>query len=91
MSIVRTSSPTSAQSLKTYKPIDHLAARYGAKGVENFVSATKTEIQMLTLALCKYKIQDLGSEDLGTLDKELAEMFNIELRIFNIKTNDQNI
>ncbi|MGC8948078.1 MAG: glutamate synthase-related protein [Thermoprotei archaeon] len=55
-----------------------IAARYGIKGVENFVNATKTEIQMLISALGKYKLQDLSNEDLGTLDKELAEMFDIE-------------
>lgn len=55
-----------------------IAAQYGTKGIENFVNAIKTEIQMLISALGKYKIQDLGKEDLGALDKEIAEMFNIE-------------
>jgi isopentenyl diphosphate isomerase/L-lactate dehydrogenase-like FMN-dependent dehydrogenase len=55
-----------------------IAAQYGANGVKNFIDAIKIEIQMLVSALGKYELQDLGTEDIGALDKELAEMFSIE-------------
>ncbi len=55
-----------------------IAAQYGSNGVRNFINAIKIEIQMLVSALGKYRLQDLGIEDIGALDKELAEMFGIE-------------
>ncbi len=48
-----------------------------ADGIVNFVKAIKVEVQMLASALGKYSIRELSKEDLGALDKALAEMFGI--------------
>ena len=50
----------------------------GAEGVVNFVEALKVEVQMLTSALDKYSLGELSKEDVGALDREVAEMFGIE-------------
>ncbi len=49
----------------------------GAEGVINFVEAIKTEVQMLTSALDKYSLKDLSHEDLGALDKDIAEALGL--------------
>jgi len=49
-----------------------------AMGIVNFVEAIKTEVQMLASALGKYSLKELSKDDLGALDKRVAEMFNIK-------------
>ena len=49
----------------------------GAKGVRNFLEATETEIRMLVSALGKYSLADLGREDVGALDRDLADAMNV--------------
>jgi len=49
----------------------------GAKGVQNFLEATAVEMRMLISALGKYKVDDVGREDLGSLDRHLADALNV--------------
>ncbi len=50
----------------------------GVEGVVRFVEALKVEVQMLVSALDKYSISELSSEDIGALDRDIAESFGIE-------------
>lgn len=49
----------------------------GPRGVRNFLEATETEIRMLVSALGKYHLADLGREDVGALDRDLADALNV--------------
>jgi len=49
----------------------------GARGVENYVRTVEVEAKMLISALGKYSVKELGPEDLGCLDQELAERLRI--------------
>ncbi|HLE55219.1 MAG TPA: alpha-hydroxy-acid oxidizing protein [Thermoplasmata archaeon] len=49
----------------------------GAKGVLNFLEATETEMRMLVSALGKYRASDVAREDVGSLDRHLADGLNI--------------
>lgn len=49
-----------------------------AQGIVNFIAALRTETQMIVSALGKYALDQLSKEDLGALDKDLADMFGIE-------------
>lgn len=57
------------------KPIKELDDK--PQGIVNFVEALKTETQMLTSALGKYSLEQLSKEDIGALNREIAEMFGI--------------
>lgn len=55
-----------------------IAAQAGsAQGVFNFVEAVKAEVQMLTSALGKYALRELGEEDVMAADQEVANMLQI--------------
>jgi len=58
------------------KPVKKLHNQ--ADGIVNFVEAIKVEAQMLASALGKYSLSELSKEDVGALDKVVAEMFNIK-------------
>ncbi len=47
------------------------------KGVINYLRSVEIEVKMLTSALEKYYIDRLSSEDVGALNKDLAELFGI--------------
>lgn len=49
----------------------------GAKGVLNFLEATETEMRMLVSALGKYRGSDVAREDVGSLDRHLADGLNV--------------
>ncbi len=49
-----------------------------ADGIVNFIEAIKIEAQMLSSALGKYSLKELSKEDVGALDKRLADIFNIK-------------
>ncbi len=49
----------------------------GATGVRNFLEATEVEIRMLVSALGKYRLADLAREDVGALDRALADALNV--------------
>ncbi len=49
----------------------------GERGVTNFVEAVRAEAQMLTSALDKYSLKDLSPEDLGSLDKDIADALEL--------------
>ncbi|MHA1833990.1 MAG: hypothetical protein ACTSV7_08365 [Candidatus Baldrarchaeia archaeon] len=42
------------------------------------MEAVKVETQMLASTLGKYSLSELSKEDVGALDKVMAEMFNIK-------------
>jgi hypothetical protein len=54
-----------------------IASGSGAKGIANFLEATETEMRMLLSALGKYALADLGREDVGSLDRDLADALNV--------------
>lgn len=54
-----------------------IASGIGAKGIANFLEATETEMRMLISALGKYAPGDLGREDVGSLDRDLADALNV--------------
>ena len=45
--------------------------------VKNFLESLKIETQLLTSALGKYNLKDLGKEDLGSLKREVSEALGI--------------
>lgn len=49
----------------------------GAKGVRNFLEATEVEARMLVSSLGKYRLAELGREDIGSLDRALADALNV--------------
>jgi len=49
----------------------------GAKGISNFLDATEVEIRMLVSALGKYSLSDVAREDIGSLDRDLADALNV--------------
>jgi len=49
----------------------------GAKGVRNFLEATEVEMRMLISSLGKYRVGDVGQEDIGSLDRHLADALNV--------------
>lgn len=49
----------------------------GAKGVRNFLAATELEMRMLISAVGKYAPSRLGREDVGSLDRDLADALNV--------------
>ncbi len=49
----------------------------GAKGVLNFLEATQVEMRMLISSLGKYTVADVDHEDVGSLDRHLADALNI--------------
>ncbi len=49
----------------------------GARGVENYLRTVEVEAKLLISALGKYRISDLGPEDLGSLSRDLAERLGI--------------
>lgn len=49
----------------------------GAKGVLNYLEATEVEMRMLISSLGKYKTADVNVEDVGSLDRHLADGLNI--------------
>ena len=59
------------------RPFIVAAGVAGAKGVHNFLEATEVEIRMLASSLGKYALADLSLEDVGSLDRHLADALNI--------------
>lgn len=49
----------------------------GVDGVTNLVDAIRAEIRLLTSALGKYDLADLGPEDVQSLDRDLAEALDV--------------
>ncbi len=49
----------------------------GAKGVRNYLEATEVEMRMLISSLGKYAVGDLAPEDIGSLDRHLADALNV--------------
>ncbi len=47
------------------------------KGVVNYLKSVEIEVKMLTSALGKYYMDRLSSEDVGALNRDLAELFSI--------------
>ncbi|MCS6784617.1 MAG: glutamate synthase-related protein [Candidatus Caldarchaeum sp.] len=54
------------------RPVVVAAYANGGDGVEKYFEALKTEIQLLTSAVGKYRLQDLGLEDVAAVDRQLA-------------------
>ena len=54
-----------------------LIAAGGEEGVENYIELLKVEIQMLMSALGKYDVGEISSEDVASLDKDVAAMLGI--------------
>ncbi|MEM3326932.1 MAG: glutamate synthase-related protein, partial [Thermoproteus sp.] len=59
------------------RPFLIAALAHGSKGVENYIESLKVEIQMLTSALGKYDVSELGVEDVAALDRDVAAMLEI--------------
>ena len=59
------------------RPFVVAAGVAGAKGVRNFLEATEVEMRMLVSALGKYRLADVSREDVGSLDRHLADALNI--------------
>ncbi len=47
------------------------------RGVVNYLKSVRSEVMMLTSALGKYYMDRLSKEDVGALDRDLAELFGI--------------
>lgn len=60
------------------RPIVVAATANGEKGVENYLEAVRIEIQLLTSAVGKYHVYDLGLEDVVAVDSVLAEALGIK-------------
>ena len=55
-----------------------IAARVGGEaGIRNFLESTAVEMRMLVSSLGKYRVADLASEDVGSLDRALADALNV--------------
>jgi hypothetical protein len=59
------------------RPIAVSAWVAGARGVENYLRTVELEAKMLISALGKYRVQDLSREDLGCLDRDIAERLGV--------------
>jgi isopentenyl diphosphate isomerase/L-lactate dehydrogenase-like FMN-dependent dehydrogenase len=46
--------------------------------VLNFIESVATECKILTSAVGKYDVRELAKEDLGALNRKVAEMFAVE-------------
>jgi hypothetical protein len=66
-----------ASSTYMARPFLIAALARGEKGVENYIESLKVEIQMLTSALGKYDVGEISSEDVASLDKDVAAMLGI--------------
>ncbi|NAZ33051.1 MAG: glutamate synthase [Pyrobaculum sp.] len=66
-----------ASSTYMARPFLIAALARGEKGVENYIESLKVEIQMLTSALGKYDVGEIGPEDVASLDKDVATMLGI--------------
>jgi glutamate synthase domain-containing protein 2 len=66
-----------ASSTYMARPFLIAALARGEKGVENYIESLKVEIQMLTSALGKYDVGEISSEDVASLDKDVAVMLGI--------------
>jgi len=49
----------------------------GAKGITNYLEATEIEMRMLISSVGKYTTRDLSLEDVGSLDRHVADALNI--------------
>lgn len=49
----------------------------GSRGVENYLRSVEVESMLLISALGKYSLRDLSLEDLGCLDRDIAERLGI--------------
>ncbi|MEM4289208.1 MAG: glutamate synthase-related protein [Nitrososphaerota archaeon] len=49
----------------------------GHRGVENYLKTVEIEAKMLISALGKYSVRDLSREDLGCLDRDIAERLGL--------------
>jgi hypothetical protein len=59
------------------RPFLIAAAVAGEAGIRNFLEATQVEARMLVSSLGKYRLTDLGLEDVGSLDRALADALNV--------------
>ncbi|MEM4290952.1 MAG: glutamate synthase-related protein [Candidatus Caldarchaeum sp.] len=59
------------------RPIVVAAYRNGVQGVKNYLEALKTEVQMLTSAVGKYRVSELGLEDVYAINTQLARDLGI--------------
>ncbi|MEM0445362.1 MAG: glutamate synthase-related protein [Nitrososphaerota archaeon] len=59
------------------RPLAVAAWAGGARGVENYLRTVEVEAKMLVSALGKYSINDLSPEDLGCLDRDIAERLGV--------------
>jgi isopentenyl diphosphate isomerase/L-lactate dehydrogenase-like FMN-dependent dehydrogenase len=66
-----------ASSTYMARPFLIAALARGEKGVENYIESLKVEIQMFTSVLGKYDVKEISSEDVASLDKDVAEMLGI--------------
>ncbi|MEM4652297.1 MAG: glutamate synthase-related protein [Pyrobaculum sp.] len=66
-----------ASSTYMARPFLIAALARGEKGVENYIESLKVEIQMLTSAVGKYDVREISSEDVASLDKDVAAMLGI--------------
>ena len=66
-----------ASSTYMARPFLIAALARGEKGVENYIESLKVKIQMLTSALGKYDVGEISSEDVASLDKDVAAMLGI--------------
>ncbi|CCC81297.1 Glutamate synthase domain 2 [Thermoproteus tenax Kra 1] len=66
-----------ASAVYMARPFLIAALARGSKGVENYIESLRVEIQMLTSALGKYDVADVGPEDVASLDRDVAEMLQI--------------
>ncbi|MCS7137847.1 MAG: alpha-hydroxy-acid oxidizing protein [Candidatus Caldarchaeum sp.] len=59
------------------RPVVVAAHANGQSGVERYLETLKIEIQLLTSALGKYRVKDLGPEDVMAVDTDLAKSLGI--------------
>ncbi|MDW8084382.1 MAG: alpha-hydroxy-acid oxidizing protein [Candidatus Caldarchaeum sp.] len=59
------------------RPVVVAAHARGQSGVERYLETVKIEIQLLTSALGKYRVKDLGPEDVMAVDTDLARNLGI--------------
>ncbi|MEM1950112.1 MAG: glutamate synthase-related protein, partial [Candidatus Caldarchaeum sp.] len=59
------------------RPVVVAAYRNGVQGVRNYFEALRMEVQMLTSAVGKYRVSELGLEDVYAINTQLARDLGI--------------
>jgi isopentenyl diphosphate isomerase/L-lactate dehydrogenase-like FMN-dependent dehydrogenase len=59
------------------RPFVVAAYSNGVEGVRNYLETLRVEVQLLTSAVGKYRVSDLGLEDIAATDPALARELGI--------------